>query len=107
MTAIFEVEKQQQKLRQWIDGNKIARRLTTTDHKGVGLLYIQAGAFFAIFGILESILIRLQLGSPENTLLTGAVYNQVFTMHGTTMIFLVAMPLLIGLANYINHSNII
>jgi len=101
MTAIFEVEKQQQKLRQWIDGNKIARRLTTTDHKGVGLLYIQAGAFFAIFGILESILIRLQLGSPENTLLTGAVYNQVFTMHGTTMIFLVAMPLLIGLANYI------
>src|SRR5687768_11985201 len=66
--------------------------LTTVDHKKIGILYgVTAGIFFLIGG-LEALVLRLQLGSPENTVLSAEAYNQVFTMHGTTMIFLVIMP---------------
>ncbi len=75
--------------------------LTTVDHKRIGILYIVASGFFFILGGVESILIRIQLIWPGNEFITGDAYNQLLTMHGTTMIFFVAMPLLIGLMNYI------
>ena len=75
--------------------------ITTVDHKRIGILYIVASGFFFILGGVESILIRLQLIWPGNEFITGDAYNQLLTMHGTTMIFFVAMPLLIGLMNYI------
>ena len=56
--------------------------------------------FFFVVGGIEALLIRLQLAVPENTLLQPDTYNMLFTMHGTTMIFLVVMPALFGLANY-------
>jgi cytochrome c oxidase subunit 1/cytochrome c oxidase subunit I+III len=75
--------------------------LSTVDHKRIGILYmVTALAFFVVAGI-EALYIRLQLAVPNNTFLLPDTYNMVFTMHGTTMIFLVAMPMLFGLANYI------
>ncbi len=75
--------------------------LTTTDHKYIGTLYIVTGfAFFFIGGIL-GLLIRLQLFESDNDFLTYEEYNSTFTMHGTTMIFLAAMPIIFGFANYL------
>src|SRR5438309_6444969 len=74
--------------------------ITTTHHKRIGILYLFATLIFFVFGGLEALLIRLQLAVPNNTLLHPDTYNALFTMHGTTMIFLVAMPMMAGLANY-------
>ncbi len=75
--------------------------LTTTDHKYIGTLYIVTGfAFFFIGGVL-GLLIRLQLFESDNDFLTYEEYNSTFTMHGTTMIFLAAMPIIFGFANYL------
>jgi cytochrome c oxidase subunit 1 len=75
--------------------------LTTVDHKKIGILYILAGGLFFVIGGLEAILIRLQLWGPSNDFLSASTFNQVITMHGTTMIFFAAMPLLLGLMNAI------
>jgi cytochrome c oxidase subunit 1/cytochrome c oxidase subunit I+III len=75
--------------------------LSTVDHKRIGILYMVTGLVFFVIGGIEALLIRLQLAVPNSTLLQPDTYNMVFTMHGTTMIFLVAMPVLFGLANYI------
>jgi cytochrome c oxidase subunit I len=74
---------------------------TTTDHKKIGILYLYTVLVFFVLGGVEALLIRLQLGAPENTLVTPEVYNQLFTMHGTTMIFLVIVPVWAGFANYL------
>src|ERR687898_387287 len=74
---------------------------TTTDHKRIGILYLWTVLVFFILGGVEALLIRVQLGAPENTLVTPEVYNQLFTMHGTTMIFLVIVPVWAGFANYL------
>src|SRR5271170_4256742 len=74
--------------------------VATVDHKRIGILYlVTAFAFFMVGGV-EALLMRLQLAVPRNSFLSPAAYNQLFTMHGTTMIFLVVMPGLIGFANY-------
>src|SRR3954471_16755295 len=74
---------------------------TTVDHKRIGILYgVTAFAFFCIGG-MEALLIRLQLAQPNGHILSADAYNQVFTMHGTTMIFLVVMPLGSAFANYL------
>ncbi len=75
--------------------------LTTVDHKKVGILYMAFGAFFFILGGLEALIIRIQLVKPENDFISAGFYNEMITMHGTTMIFFAAMPILIGLMNYI------
>jgi len=74
--------------------------ITTTDHKRIGIMYmVTTFAFFCLGGV-EALMIRLQLGAPENTLVAPQTYNQLFTMHGTTMIFLFIVPMMAGLANY-------
>ncbi len=75
--------------------------LTTVDHKRIGFLYGASGLFFFIFGGIEALLIRIQLAVPNNTFLTSAQYNEMFTMHGTTMIFLVVMPIGAAFFNFI------
>jgi cytochrome c oxidase subunit 1 len=67
--------------------------ITTVDHKRIGILYGASAFLFFLLGGIEALIIRLQLGSPNNTLVSPEVYNQLFTMHGTTMIFLGVMPL--------------
>jgi cytochrome c oxidase subunit I len=74
--------------------------LTTTDHKKIGILYLYTVLVFFILGGVEALLIRTQLAVPENTFLTPEKYNQVMTMHGTTMIFLVIVPVWAGFTNY-------
>lgn len=73
--------------------------LTTVDHKKIAILYLIAGGFFFLVGGIEAMFIRIQLAKPENAFLSAQAYNEVMTMHGTTMIFLAAMPLLFALMN--------
>ncbi|MED4072529.1 cytochrome c oxidase subunit I [Priestia endophytica] len=73
--------------------------LTTVDHKKIAILYLVAGGFFFIVGGIEAMLIRIQLAIPENTFVGADTYNELMTMHGTTMIFLAAMPLIFALMN--------
>src|ERR1700757_2931716 len=73
---------------------------TTTDHKRIGILYMATTFVFFCLGGVEALMMRLQLGSPSNTLVTPIAYNQLFTMHGTTMVFLFVVPMMAGLANY-------
>jgi cytochrome c oxidase subunit I len=75
--------------------------LTTVDHKKVGILYLISGGFFFLIGGLEVMLMRIQLTVPNNDFLSAGLYNELLTMHGTTMIFLAAMPLLFGFMNAI------
>jgi cytochrome c oxidase subunit I len=74
---------------------------TSVDHKKIGILYgVTAFVFFCVGGV-EALLIRLQLARPNGTILSADAYNQIFTMHGTTMIFLVVMPVSAAFANYL------
>lgn len=74
--------------------------VASIDHKKIGIMYMVATFIFFLVGGVEAMLMRIQLAQPENTFLSPEAYNQIFTMHGTTMIFLVVMPLLIGFGNY-------
>src|SRR5437588_589769 len=74
--------------------------LTTTDHKRIGILYMVTTFVFFCLGGVEALMMRLQLGTPDNTVVTPQVYSQLFTMHGSTMIFLFVVPMMAGLANY-------
>jgi cytochrome c oxidase subunit 1 len=75
--------------------------LTTVDHKKIGLLYLGTAFAFFVIGGIEALIIRVQLGGPNGHVVDANTYNQIFTMHGTTMIFLVVMPLSAGFANYL------
>ncbi len=75
--------------------------VSTVDHKKIGIMYGVASFFFLLVGGAEALLIRLQLAVPGNRLLSADLYNQVFTMHGVTMVFLVIMPLAAAFANYL------
>ncbi|MDQ0177031.1 cytochrome c oxidase subunit I [Bacillus chungangensis] len=75
--------------------------LTTVDHKKIAILYIIAGGIFFLMGGIEAIIIRIQLLVPDNNFVSAGMFNEMLTMHGTTMIFLAAMPLLLGFMNAI------
>jgi cytochrome c oxidase subunit 1 len=75
--------------------------LSTVDHKKIGIIYIVSAIVFFVIGGIEALLMRVQLSVPNNTFITPDVYNQLLTMHGTTMIFLGVMPLNVGLGNFI------
>jgi cytochrome c oxidase subunit 1 len=75
--------------------------IASTDHKQLGIMYLCLALFFFVIGGLEAMAIRAQLALPDNDLISPELYNQIFTMHGTTMIFLVLMPAMVGLATYL------
>ncbi|CAB4568352.1 MAG: cytochrome c oxidase subunit I [Actinobacteria bacterium] len=73
----------------------------TVDHKKLGIMYGVVAMFFFIMGGIEALLIRLQLAGPEGTVLSAGLYNEMFTMHATTMVFLFVMPMAAAFANYL------
>src|SRR5437660_3043216 len=75
--------------------------VTTVDHKRLGILYILYSLVFLIVGGVEAAIMRVQLIRPHNDFVSPQVFNRMFTMHGTTMIFFVIMPMLFGFANYL------
>src|SRR3979411_2268104 len=75
--------------------------VTTVDHKRLGILYIIYALVFLVIGGIEATVIRIQLIRPHNDFVSPQVFNRMFTMHGTTMIFFVVMPVLFGFANYL------
>ncbi|MCB1949344.1 MAG: cytochrome c oxidase subunit I [Burkholderiales bacterium] len=74
---------------------------STVDHKTIGIRYLITAFIFLIIGGIEALIMRAQLSLPDQTLLTPEQYNQLFTMHGITMIFLYALPILSGFSNYL------
>jgi len=80
--------------------NGLLQWIASVDHKQIGIMYLVSAMFFFLFGFVEAMLMRIQLAQPENTFLSAETYNQIFSMHGTTMIFLVLMPIMIGFATY-------
>ncbi len=75
--------------------------LFTADHKKIGLMYIVYALLFLVVMGIEAILMRIQLSHPESSFLSPQVFNRLFTMHGTTGVFFVAMPILFGFGNYL------
>jgi cytochrome c oxidase subunit I len=85
ITPLFE------RLHEWV---------TTVDHKRLGIMYILYALTFLLIGGIEATIMRIQLIVPHNHFVSPQVFNRMFTMHGTTMIFFVAMPILFGFINY-------
>jgi cytochrome c oxidase subunit I len=80
---------------------RVASWLVTVDHKRIGILYLVTSGVFFVAGGIMALLIRTQLSQADNTFIEGNGYNELFTMHGTTMIFLVVVPILAGFGNYL------
>src|SRR3954451_24693347 len=87
--------------RVWQRRPGLAGWLSVTTHQQIGKRYIVTAFVFLLLGGLEALLMRLQLASPDNTLLGPTRYNQIFTMHGTTMMFLFAVPVMEGMGVYL------
>ncbi len=81
--------------------DRVHEWIVTVDHKKLGLMYILYGVLFLVIAGLEATVMRIQLAIPHNHFVSPQVFNQLFTMHGTTMVFLVGMPLLFGFGNYL------
>jgi cytochrome c oxidase subunit 1 len=77
------------------------RWIATTDHKKLGLMYVICMLLFFVASGLMAVAIRMQLAIPNNHFVSPETFNQLFTMHGTTMVFLVGMPMVAGLGNYL------
>ena len=90
--GVFERPREVTGLKNW---------LTTVDHKKIGIMYGSAAMFFLLIGGMAALLIRIQLATPNSSFLSADAYNQIFTMHGTVMIFLVVMPIGAAFANYL------
>lgn len=73
----------------------------TVDHKRLGLMYFLSGLVFLVVAGAEAVLMRIQLAAPGNRIIDPDTFNELFTMHGTTMVFLVGMPILLGMGNYL------
>ena len=81
--------------------DRVHQWIVTVDHKKLGLMYITFGILFLVVGGIEATLIRIQLAIPHNHFVSPQTFNQLFTMHGTTMIFFAAMPIVFGFAVYL------
>jgi len=75
--------------------------VTTVDHKRLGLMYIGYALLFLVIAGFEALMMRVQLAIPNNTFVSPQTFNRLFTMHGTTMVFFVGMPILFGFGNYL------
>src|SRR6202142_4487888 len=82
-------------------GERLHDWVVTVDHKKLGILYILYALFFLVIGGIEATIMRIQLIVPHNHFVSSEVFNRMFTMHGTTMIFFMAMPILFGFGTYL------
>src|SRR5215468_1081548 len=98
-TNAIALENVQSAGRPWTEA--VHEWVTTVDHKKIGLLYIAYGLFYLVVAGIEAAIIRIQLMHAQNNFVSPQVFNRMFTMHGTTMIFFVAVPMLFGFANYL------
>ncbi|MGB6157861.1 MAG: cbb3-type cytochrome c oxidase subunit I, partial [Acidobacteriaceae bacterium] len=94
--ALDETPRSPAPVLEWLHG-----WVVTVDHKRLGILYVVYSIFFLLVAGAEALAIRVQLAWPGNHFLSPELYNEMFTMHGTTMVFLVGMPILFGFANYL------
>ena len=79
--------------------------IVTVDHKQLGMMYFSYGILFLVIGGMEASIMRAQLAVANNHLVSPETFNRLFTMHGTTMIFFAAMPIVFGFANYLMPSD--
>src|SRR5215813_4715712 len=98
-TNAISLEKVQTASRPWTE--TLHERVTTVDHKRLGILYLLYALCFLVIAGFEALIIRVQLIHAHNDFVSPQVFNRMFTMHGTTMIFFVVMPVLFGIANYL------
>src|SRR6266404_5261326 len=98
-TDLMTWSKTQEASRPFVD--RLHEWVTTVDHKRLGLMYIGYALVFLVVGGIEATIMRMQLAAAHNNVVSPQVFNRLFTMHGTTMIFFVAMPLVFGFANYL------
>jgi cytochrome c oxidase subunit I len=101
LIGIDSVDHDVRLLRLWKTSPGIKGFFTSVDHKQIGIRYIVTAFIFLALGGIEALLMRLQLAGPNLSLLTPAQYNQLFSTHGMTMIFLYAAPVLSGFSNYL------
>src|SRR5271167_1404828 len=81
--------------------DRVHEWIVTVDHKKLGIMYIGYGILFLVICGLEATIMRIQLAIPHNHFVSPQTFNRLFPMHGTTMVFLVGMPILFGFANYL------
>src|SRR5262245_17010484 len=84
-----------------VEAGGLAAWLTTVDHKRIGLLYGGTALVFFLVAGIEALLIRLQLARPEGQVVSAQRFNELFTMHGTSMVFLALMPASVAFFNYL------
>ncbi|MGH2736524.1 MAG: cytochrome c oxidase subunit I, partial [Actinomycetota bacterium] len=84
----------------WGEPPGLASAFTTVDHKRIGMRYLVTGLVFLVLGGIEALILRVQLAQPNLEVVDPETFNQLFTMHGTTMMFLFAVPTLSGFGNY-------
>ena len=87
--------------RAWAEPGALITALATVDHKKIGVRYLTTATVFFVLAGLEAMVMRTQLAEPNGRLLTPEAYNQLFSMHGITMIFLFVTPMLSGFGNYL------
>jgi cytochrome c oxidase subunit 1/cytochrome c oxidase subunit I+III len=85
----------------WTSGSGVLGWLSSVDHKSIGIRYIVTAFIFLLMGGVEALIMRVQLARPDQHFLTPEQYNEFFTMHGVSMIFWYASPILSGISNYI------
>ncbi|MBJ7595112.1 MAG: cytochrome c oxidase subunit I [Candidatus Dormibacteraeota bacterium] len=100
MAAISTPVPQARFAARWDKSRGVLGWITTVDHKKIAIMYLYTTFFFFLVGGAMALLVRIQLAEPQNKFLTPAQYNQIFTMHGTTMIFLWIIPVFSGFGNY-------
>jgi cytochrome c oxidase subunit I len=100
-TGLDDVELRRRLTRTWGTGHNLRGALTTVDHKIIGRRYIVTAFFFLGLGGIAAMLMRIQLAQPEAKFVSPDLYNQLFTMHGTTMMFLFAVPVMEAFAVYL------
>jgi cytochrome c oxidase subunit I len=100
-TADYPLEQPRRKAREFSLSEALYEWVATVDHKKLGLMYMIAALLFMVVSGIFAVVMRLQLAVPENHLVPPDTYNRLFTMHGTTMVFLVGMPIIAGMSNYL------